>query len=197
MRATTTPATQATAETTAADAPTQTALPAGFTEFWQAYPRKDGRDKALAEWQGLAPSPELQQTIVRCVLRSAAEQGWNGDRHKFAPLPARWLREQRWKDFSGVAAQPFPASLQSLRAHPQETGTPQKQTHACGRAHQCHAVQPLATMRQRVARLAQTVFRRFGISVSWAPSCGDVGCDDSTSLATGQGAHPFKQGGAA
>jgi len=181
---------QTTAETTAAAAPTHAALPDGFDAFWQAYPRRTGLAQALAAWQRLNPSPEQQRAIAQAARQAADHARQRDPGLRFTPPPATWLGTRRWNDLSVPAGSLSPTSLLSPLAQPQATGTPQKQTHACGRAHQCRDGQPLATMRQRAARLAQTALRRFGISVSWAPSCGGVGCVDGTSLATGMGAHP-------
>lgn len=70
------------------------AAPAAFDAFYQAYPRHVAREAAEKAWLKLSPSPELQALIMAAVVRYAAE-----DREpKFIPHPATWINQERWTD---------------------------------------------------------------------------------------------------
>lgn len=67
----------------------------GFNEFWEAYPRKEAKPKALAAWKKL--TPPLQQVIDALTWQKAQEQ-WIKDGGQFIPLPASYLNAKRWLD---------------------------------------------------------------------------------------------------
>jgi hypothetical protein len=72
--------------------------PEDFTEFWEEYPRKVGKCRALEAWEGTAdyrpPLPELLALLRefgdRQVCSDFGKQG--------IPYPATWLRDHRWED---------------------------------------------------------------------------------------------------
>ena len=71
----------------------------GFSEFWDAYPRREGRKvgkaQALAQWQKLTHTDQRQALIA--VRHYAAERGGPG---QLSPEDAqRWLRHETWRAF--------------------------------------------------------------------------------------------------
>jgi Asp-tRNA(Asn)/Glu-tRNA(Gln) amidotransferase A subunit family amidase len=70
-----------------------------FPEFWDAYPRKVDRKKALAAWKtaigDLGADPAQ---VVEVAARFAKEQWRLGTEQRYIPLPATWLGDERWTD---------------------------------------------------------------------------------------------------
>ncbi|BFU90923.1 MAG: hypothetical protein NTAFB01_21100 [Nitrospira sp.] len=72
--------------------------PEGFAWFWQAYPRKVGRAKALAAWNELKPNSQLLQQIADSLERATRSSDWNNDGGIYTPHPSTYLRDGRWTD---------------------------------------------------------------------------------------------------
>lgn len=72
--------------------------PEGFAGFWDAYPRKIGRAKALAEWNELKPDGALAQQIADSLERATRSSDWTNDDGRYIPHPATYLRDARWTD---------------------------------------------------------------------------------------------------
>lgn len=70
----------------------------GFDAFWEAYPRKQGRNDAEKAWQKLAPSPELLADILKAVGEQRAWPDWREAAGKYVPHAATWLNGHRWTD---------------------------------------------------------------------------------------------------
>ncbi len=67
-----------------------------FARFYAAYPRQMKRQGALEAWVRLAPSPELQTSIMAAVTTLAAEN--EGVEKTFIPYPVTWINGRRWED---------------------------------------------------------------------------------------------------
>ena len=66
-----------------------------FSEFWKAYPRKVGKDKAWEAWQKKSP------TLFNCLATLKWQvkcQQWTKDEGQFIPHPTTWLNQGRWND---------------------------------------------------------------------------------------------------
>jgi hypothetical protein len=74
--------------------------PEGFAEFYAAYPRHDGRAKAAAAFPAAVKAAGSLEALMG-FLRAFTfpEQA-----AKFAPYPATWLNDRRWRDNQGVPA---------------------------------------------------------------------------------------------
>lgn len=70
----------------------------GFGAFWTAYPRKDGKQKAVEAWRKLSPDKALTETILRAVERQKGCSQWTRDGGRYIPYPATWLNQARWED---------------------------------------------------------------------------------------------------
>lgn len=67
----------------------------GFDEFWQAYPKKEGKEPARKSW--MRDKPGLQ-TILNALAWQKKSQGWTKDGGQFIPLPATYLNAKRYND---------------------------------------------------------------------------------------------------
>ena len=86
------------------DQNTESAPPSGdagecdddFDKFWEAFPKKVDRLKALEAWvESSRKRPHLN------VILSAIEAGkreWKGKDDRYIPTPANWLANERWSD---------------------------------------------------------------------------------------------------
>lgn len=81
-----------------------TALSARFERFWQAYPKKVGKDAAEREWNKLAPGDDLTDAMIAAVRAQRASEQWRKDGGQFIPHPRTWLHQGRWKDAEGIGA---------------------------------------------------------------------------------------------
>jgi hypothetical protein len=70
----------------------------GFETFWQVYPRRTGKQAALAVWRRLRPDASLQARILQAVREQAASEQWLKDGGQFIPHPRTWLSQGRWDD---------------------------------------------------------------------------------------------------
>lgn len=68
---------------------------ADFDRFWDAYPKKTGKSKALDRWRRL--SPPLDAVLKALEWQTTSEQ-WTREQGRFIPNPARYLEECRWED---------------------------------------------------------------------------------------------------
>lgn len=76
---------------------------AGFSTFYELYPRRQKRLEAEKAWRKLSPNSELQQTLMMALARHRQQDAWLRDNGQFIPLPASWLNDRRWEDEHEVA----------------------------------------------------------------------------------------------
>lgn len=102
------------------DSPTPP-TPQGFGEFWQAYPKKVGKQSALKSFANAMKTTDLQ-TILAAIERQKRSRQWNRDGGQYIPYPATWLNQERWEDElggvkdAGAVASGDPSKSWSLRA---------------------------------------------------------------------------------
>src|ERR1044072_1268540 len=68
-----------------------------FDQFWDAYPRKVGKQDALKAWTKLKLDASLQD-LLAAIAAQAEGADWRKDDGQFIPHPATWLRGGRWLD---------------------------------------------------------------------------------------------------
>lgn len=68
------------------------ALDNGFLEFWNLYPKKVGKDKALIAWN--KKKPKIDDVIFALEWQKVSRQWSDG----FIPNPTTYINEGRWKD---------------------------------------------------------------------------------------------------
>lgn len=74
-----------------------------FDRFYDAYPRKISRKKAMEAFAKISPSPELLETIMAALKAQAATTKWRME-PQYIPHPATWLNQSRWEDDVGCIA---------------------------------------------------------------------------------------------
>ena len=79
-----------------ADSPVVTTLDAGFAAFWAAYPRRKHKKDARKAWADLRPTPDLHAEILAALVWQTEE--WATSPVMYTPLPASYLRGERWTD---------------------------------------------------------------------------------------------------
>lgn len=87
----------------------------GFSAFWAAYPRKDGKKDALKAWNRLAPGAGELEEILSALGRQRASPQWTKEGGQFIPLPATWLNGRRWED-RGLAGYSLPPGGKTVSA---------------------------------------------------------------------------------
>ena len=69
-----------------------------FDEFWRLYPKKQGKKDARSAFVTLNPNDELFKVILMNIEGLKRTKQWVGDNGQFIPLPANYLRDERWVD---------------------------------------------------------------------------------------------------
>lgn len=79
-----------------------------FLIFWEAYPRKQGKDKAYALWKRKAmPLAD----ILGALSWQRMQPDWTKENGKYIPKPATYLNAGGWKDERPTSRQSAPDSL--------------------------------------------------------------------------------------
>ena len=68
-----------------------------FGEFWNAYPKKIGKQAAVRAWQKIKNRPPLEK-ILAAITRAQSTEQWQKDNGDFIPHPSTWLNGGRWDD---------------------------------------------------------------------------------------------------
>ena len=72
-------------------------LPAGFARWYEHYPRKVARAKAVKAWEKLAPDEALQKTMIQAVEQQKCSPVWLKDNGVYIPHPATWINWRHWE----------------------------------------------------------------------------------------------------
>lgn len=67
----------------------------GFEEFWQAYPKKVGKDAAAKSW--LKTKARIDDVMPALTWQKESDQ-WRRNDGQFIPNPATYLNQGRWQD---------------------------------------------------------------------------------------------------
>jgi hypothetical protein len=67
-----------------------------FEQFWQLYPLKKNRHRALKAWLRLRPSAALVTEILDALTSQADEL--TRDDGEYCPHAVSWLKNRRWED---------------------------------------------------------------------------------------------------
>lgn len=84
-----------------------------FEGFWQAYPKKVGKDAALKAFEKRKPDDVLLQRMLNAINAQSRGEAWLKDGGQFIPNPATWLNQGRWQDESPTTGPPQPARGQA------------------------------------------------------------------------------------
>lgn len=69
-----------------------------FEKFWEAYPRRVGKQAAQKAFAKVGPDDELLVLMLAAVKRQTESDQWQRDGGQFVPHPATWLNGRRWED---------------------------------------------------------------------------------------------------
>lgn len=69
-----------------------------FASFWEVYPKKKDKPKAMNAWKRLKVDESLLQTILSAVERDKQSNSWQKESGQYIPYPASWLNGHRWQD---------------------------------------------------------------------------------------------------
>lgn len=69
-----------------------------FDAFWEAYPRKVGKDAAWRSWQKRRPDEGLATAMLAALEWQRESENWRKEQGQFIPHPATWLNQGRWQD---------------------------------------------------------------------------------------------------
>jgi hypothetical protein len=86
---------------TSLDNTRENALDDGFIEFWNHYPKKVGKDKAIQAWK--KKKPNVDDCIKALEWQKETEQ-WQKN---IIPNPATYINEGRWQDEPTMKGLPF------------------------------------------------------------------------------------------
>ena len=66
-----------------------------FDQFWDAYPRKEGKQKAR---QAFAKVTAPLDVLLEAIEKQKKSDQWSKDGGQFIPHPSTWLNGKRWED---------------------------------------------------------------------------------------------------
>lgn len=69
-----------------------------FAVFWEAYPRKVGKDAARKAFAKRKPDADLLDVMLSALSAQSRSEQWRKDGGRFIPHPSTWLNEGRWQD---------------------------------------------------------------------------------------------------
>ena len=72
-----------------------------FGMFWEAYPVKAKKPKAMARFQKLKPDRSLVDRMLEAICRQKRSRAWRKDGGQYIPHPATWLADRQWEDDPG------------------------------------------------------------------------------------------------
>lgn len=80
-----------------------------FLAWYAVYPRREARADAWKAWQQTARTRPTIDEMIDAIRKAVVANEWTVDRRRFIPLPASWLRGQRWTDEFDVPESVLPA----------------------------------------------------------------------------------------
>jgi hypothetical protein len=77
---------------------TKNITPNQFFEFWELYPKKADKGKALTAWNKLCDKKDKPawRDVRKAIIEQKKTPRWNNK--QFIPLPTTWLNQSRWLD---------------------------------------------------------------------------------------------------
>lgn len=69
-----------------------------FEVFYRAFPRHQGKAKALSAFKKIKPDQPLFEKMMRAVEQQRNTEQWTKEKGKYVPMPATWLNGKRWED---------------------------------------------------------------------------------------------------
>lgn len=72
--------------------------PEDFEEFWDAYPKKVGKDAALRAWKKRNGDRPATGFLLESIYNQKQSDQWTKDNGQYIPNPATWINQGRWAD---------------------------------------------------------------------------------------------------
>ena len=69
-----------------------------FLAFWNAYPKKVGKQSAEKAYKKISQSEEQLNIILKAIEKQKRSIQWNKEDGQFIPNPTTWLNQGRWED---------------------------------------------------------------------------------------------------
>ena len=91
-----------------------------FLAWFAIYPRREARADAWKAWQQTERTRPALEELIDAVRRATAANEWSVDRRRYIPLPASWLRGQRWADEFDVPESVLPVLAPAKLRAPSE-----------------------------------------------------------------------------
>ena len=66
-----------------------------FEKFWEIYPRKENKKKAMEKWKKMKVTEELFETIEKSIKSHKETKQW---KDYIIPHATTWLNQERWED---------------------------------------------------------------------------------------------------
>lgn len=88
---------------------------ADFETFYANFPRHEARADARKAWRQTARVRPPLDVLLAAIARQRVEHDWCRERRRFIPLPATWLRAERWADEFDVPESVLPSAPQVAR----------------------------------------------------------------------------------
>jgi hypothetical protein len=66
--------------------------------FWECYPLKVKKPKALAAFMKPKPDQALLDRMLEAIEGQKQSRAWRKDNGQFIPHPATWLADRQWED---------------------------------------------------------------------------------------------------
>lgn len=73
-------------------------VPETFSKFWNAYPRKTAKPRALKAFEKLQFSNGAFQHLLDALEVAKGSEEWRREGGRFIPHPATWLNDRRFED---------------------------------------------------------------------------------------------------
>ena len=69
----------------------------GFEVFWQRYPKRTGKSRALMAWLELEVDAALAQSILAALEVLKAGEDWRKEEGRYVPAPEQFLLRRDWE----------------------------------------------------------------------------------------------------
>jgi uncharacterized protein YdaU (DUF1376 family) len=75
-----------------------------FAEFWNAYPKKVGKESARKAWSKIKAPKATIALVIDALAWQVTSQQWTKNGGQFVPNPTTYLNQHRWLDERGADA---------------------------------------------------------------------------------------------
>lgn len=87
-----------------------------FDDFWALYPKREAKKDARKAWMQLNPTAEVERQIVAALAWQVESEQWTKDDGQYIPLPATYLRGERYLDERRTGVDRRARSIEQQRA---------------------------------------------------------------------------------